>query len=100
MIKTAQEGSELYFPITVYDENKPEKLDSILPVMGTPVEVELKQYIPDLKWESSVVEQDSGGIVVSLVIKGREVEQSMLLNSDDPKRQTITSVVGGARTRL
>ncbi|MHC4543231.1 MAG: hypothetical protein ACYTDW_01715 [Planctomycetota bacterium] len=83
------------FPITVSDENRSEKLDSVLPVMGTPIKIKLKQYLPDLTWETTAVEHTSGGIVAKLTITGENLKQDVWLSSKDPARQSITSSIGG-----
>ena len=94
-VQISTDGQGLSFPIKVADENKPEKLDAVLPVMGTPIEIRLEQYIPDLKWETSVVKRDGGGTVAELGIKGPSLDQKFWLNTDDPARQSMSSPVGG-----
>ncbi|NIP27691.1 MAG: hypothetical protein GWN67_24435 [Phycisphaerae bacterium] len=83
------------FPITVSDENNQEKLDRVLPVMGTPLKIRLRQYLPDLKWKTTAVEHKSGGIVAKLTITGENLKQDVWLSSNDPARQSITSSIGG-----
>ena len=99
IVRVGQDGSSLQFPITVSDANKPEKLEDVFPVMGTPFKIRLKQYVPDLKWENSVVEKENGGIVANLVFKGAGVEDGILLNSDNPQKNSITSSVGSVELK-
>lgn len=95
VIQIGMEGRSMSFPIVVSDENHSEKLESVLPVMGTPVKIKLKQYLPDLKWETTAVEHTSGGIVAKLTIKGENLKQDVWLSPNDPARQSITSSIGG-----
>lgn len=95
-VAIGQEGREMSFPVTVSDENKSEELGLSFPVMGTPIEVRLKQYVPDLKWNSSIVEQAGGGVVAAIKITGTGgMVQEMMLNSAEPQRQSISSPIGG-----
>lgn len=95
VVKMGLEGDGLRFPLTVPDESKPQKFDTVLPVKGTPIKVRLEQYVPDLTWETAAVEQPGGGIVARLSIKGKNLEQDIWLNPDDPARQSISSSIGG-----
>jgi hypothetical protein len=95
VVQIGMEGRSMSFPIAVSDENKPEKLDRVLPVMGTPVKIRLRQYLPDLKWETTAVEHKSGGVVAKLKITGENLKQDVWLSSNDPARQSITSSIGG-----
>jgi hypothetical protein len=95
VVKTGMAGEGVSFPISVTDENKPGNLDGVLPVIGTPIKVRLEHYLPDLKWETSAVEQSDGGIVARLAIVGPAMEQEVWLSSSDPARQSISSSIGG-----
>lgn len=95
VVQMGMEGRSMSFPIVVSDENNLEKLDRVLPVMGTPIKIKLKQYLPDLKWETIAVEHTSGGIVAKLTITGENLKQDVWLSSNDPARQSITSSIGG-----
>lgn len=95
VVQTGMEGQSMSFPIAVSDENHSEKLESVLPVMGTPIKIRLKKYLPDLKWETTAVEHTSGGIVAKLTIKGEDLKQDIWLSPDDPPRQSISSSIGG-----
>ena len=98
-VQIGLEGQGLSFPIAVSDANKPERLDGTLPVMGTPIELRLEQYVPDLKWETTAAKQDGGGVVAELAIKGPGLEQKFWLNSNEPARQSMSSPVGGVAIR-
>ncbi len=95
VVQMGMEGRSMSFPIAVSDENNPEKLDRVLPVMGTPIKIRLRQYLPDLKWETTAAENTSGGIVAKLTITGENLKQDVWLGSNDPARQSITSSIGG-----
>lgn len=99
VVKMGLEGQGLRFPLTVSDENKPQELDAILPVMGTPIKVKLDHYVPDLKWETKAVKHRGGGIVARLTIKGKNLDQEIWLSPDDPARQSISSSIGGVAIR-
>jgi hypothetical protein len=95
IVQMGMEGQRLHFPVTVSDENKPEKLEAVLPVMVTPVKIRLQHYLPDLKWETSAVKDAEGGIVAKLTVKGENLKQDIWLSPDDPPRQSISSSIGG-----
>ncbi len=99
VVKMDLEGEGLRFPIRVPDENKPHKFSSILPVTDTPIKIRLEEYVPDLKWETTAAQHRGGGIVAKLTIKGKNLEQVILLSSDDPGRQSISSSIGGVAIR-
>lgn len=99
VVKMGLEGDGLRFPLTVSDESKPQKFDAVLPVMGTPIQVRLEQYVPDLAWETVGVEHADGGIVAKLAIKGKDLQQDIWLSPADPGRQSISSRIGGVTIR-
>jgi len=99
VVKMDLEGEGLRFPLTVSDENKPQKYDTILPIMGTPIEVKLEEYVPDLKWENVAVKHPGGGIVAKLAIKGKNLKQDIWLSPGDPARKSISSSIGGVAIR-
>lgn len=94
VVKTALDDQGLRFPLTVSDENKPDNLGGVLPVMGTPIEIRLEQYVPDLKWETTVIKDPKGGFVAALTVKGTDLKQDFWLNSEDPARKSISSSIG------
>jgi hypothetical protein len=89
------EGQRLHFPVKVSDENKPEKLDNVLPVMGTPIKIRFQHYLPDLTWETTAVKDAKGGIVAKLTVKGENLKQDIWLSPDNPARKSISSSIGG-----
>jgi hypothetical protein len=99
VVRMGLDGEGLRFPLNVSDENKPQKFDAILPVMGTPIKVRLEEYVPDLKWETTAIKHLNGGIAAKLTIKGKNLEQNIWLCSGDPARQSISSSIGGVAIR-
>jgi hypothetical protein len=94
LVQIGRDKAPLSFPITVSDENKPQKLDSTLPVMGSPIKIKLERYIPDLKWETTTVKRLGGGTIAKLMVKGPGLNQEIWLDSDNPDKQSITSSIG------
>jgi len=99
VIKTRLDGEGQRFPLTVSDENKPQKLDTVLPINDMPFEVRLEDYVPDLKWETDAVKHPGGEIVAKLLINGKNLKQDIWLSSGDPARQSISSSIGGVSIR-
>jgi hypothetical protein len=95
VVQIGRQGQNVRFPIEVSDEDKPEKLDRVLPVVGTTIMIRLRQYLPDLKWQTTAVEDPNGGIVAKLRAKGEDFNQEILLSADDPSRQSMVSTIGG-----
>ncbi|MHC4741487.1 MAG: hypothetical protein ACYS8Z_06235 [Planctomycetota bacterium] len=93
------EADGLSFPVKVANEDKPEKLDATLPVMGTPIQIILDQYIPDLQWVTSVVKKAGGGVVAELDVKGPNLDQQFWLDSSDLARQSMSSPIGGIKLK-
>jgi hypothetical protein len=87
------------FPIEVADEEKPESIDKLLPVIGTPTGIRLNRYLPDLRWETTIAEDPCGGIVAELEVKGNNLQEQLWLSSDDPSRQSVTSSIGAVEIR-
>ncbi|MHC4186651.1 MAG: hypothetical protein ACYSRQ_00515 [Planctomycetota bacterium] len=99
VVQIGREGQRLNFPVTVANEDKPQILDSVLPVMGTPIEVKLVQYMPDLKWETFPVKHSGGGALAKIHLEGTNLDQQMWLNSSDPPKQSISSKIGSISIR-
>lgn len=99
VVKMGLGGDGLRFPITVSEESKPQKLHDVLPVLKSPIKIKLEHYIPDLAWETTAIPHPGGGIVAQLTIKGKNLEQSILLNPGDPARQSVTSRIGSIAIR-
>ena len=96
-----QHGTEgASYPITVENESKPGKLESSLPIIGKPIIVKFQEYLPDLQWETNIVDKDNGGIVTEMHIIGNGLDQKLFLDSqDDKKRSMSASGIGGLGTR-
>jgi hypothetical protein len=99
VVKTRLDEEGLRFPLTVSDESKAQKLDTILPIKGKPLEIILEDYVPDLKWETKAIKHPGGGIAAKLLINGTNLNQDIWLNSGDPARQSISSRIGGVTIR-
>jgi len=94
MVQAGLEGKGLHFPLEVLDETKPQKLNSVLPLMGTPIKIKLDQYVPDLRWQTRPVPTPNGGTVAKIVVEGTNLKQDIWLCSDDPMRRSVTSSIG------
>lgn len=97
VVQMGMDGSMMRFPVKVPNENKATTLDNVLPLMGSPIKIRLLQYLPDLKWETSIVEEPKGGAVVQIKAKGENLNQDIWLSSADPAKQSISSQVGGIK---
>ncbi|HEG43289.1 MAG TPA: hypothetical protein ENH94_04485 [Phycisphaerales bacterium] len=86
---------EFIFPVKVPDENKSSKLEKRLPIMGTPVKIRFDRYVPALSWETIVTEKPGSGAVASIVFKGPNLHQQMWLDTNESKKQSVTSSIGG-----
>lgn len=85
------DGPGLTFPFSVEDESKAQPLDKELPILGTPMKLQLQKYLPDLKWETSVTKKAGAGIVAQLSLGGDNLDQTQWLTTDDPTRSSISS---------
>lgn len=97
VVQMGMDGSMMRFPVKIANENKATTLDNILPMMGSPINIRLMQYLPDLKWETSIVEDPKGGAVVQIKVKGENLNQDIWLSSADPAKQSISSQIGGIK---
>ncbi|MHC4532419.1 MAG: hypothetical protein ACYS6K_00555 [Planctomycetota bacterium] len=97
VVQSGMNGSMMRFPVKVANENKAATLNNVLPMMGSPIKIRLMQYLPDLKWETSIVEDPKGGAVVQIKAKGENLNQNIWLSSADPVKQSISSQVGGIK---
>lgn len=98
-VQMGVEKQELRYPIKVDDEDKPQKLTDIFPVLGTSIKIKLAQYLPDLKWDTAAVENPNGGIVAKLTMKGVDLEQDIWLSSTDPAKKSVSSRIGGVELK-
>ena len=94
VVQIGAKGQALRFPVKVEDPDKEQCLDRVLPVMGSPVRLVIERYIPNLTWETTVAERLGAGTVAGVLIKGPSLEKKMWLDSNDPKRQALTSSIG------
>lgn len=99
VVKMGHEGQTLRLPVPVTDETKPQALEGIVPVMGTPLKVRLDQYVPDLKWETVSVEDPNGGAVAKLSFRGESLDQDLWLSAREVTRQAVSSHIGGVAIR-
>lgn len=99
VVMMGMEGRRLHFPITVSNECKPDTLGKVLPVMGTPIKIGLERYVPDLKRETTAVEDPEGGMVAKLAVKGDGLDQTVWLSSTDPGKRSTSASVGGVELR-
>jgi len=97
VVQRGMDGSMMRFPVKVPNENKATMLDKALPLMGSPIKIRLMQYLPELKWETSIVEDLKGGAVVQIKARGENLNQNIWLSSANPAKQSISSQVGGIK---
>ena len=90
---------QVAFPLNVKDENKPEKLEKRLPVMGTPIKIKIEEYLPDLVWEDIVKEEPDAAAIVRLAFKGPDIDRKMWLDTSNSERKSVTSSIGGLALR-
>lgn len=94
VVKMSLDDDGRRVPVDVTDETKPQKLDAILPIKGTSIEIRLEHYVPDLKWETNATEDPDGSIAAKLLIEGANLKQDIWLSSGDPARQSVSSRIG------
>lgn len=94
VVKMRLDDEGLRFPLTISDETKPQKLDVVLPIEGTPIEIRIEDYVPNLKWETNAVKYPGQEIAAKLLIEGTNLKQNIWLSSGDPARQSISSRIG------
>jgi len=99
LAKLGHEGDALRLPLSITDENKPQEIEKVLPVMGTPIQVKLKQYLPDLKPETTAVKDPNGGAVAKLSLRGEQLRQDLWLSTREVDRQGISSHIGSVAIR-
>lgn len=97
VVQMGMDGSMMRFPVKVADENKAVMLDNVLPMMGSPIKIRLMQYLPDLKWDTSIVEDPNGAAVVKIKARSVNLNQDIWLSSADTAKQSISSQVGGIK---
>ena len=97
LVQRGKHGQMLRFPVTVSQENRPEALGRVLPILGTPVKVKIEEYYPDVKLETYAAKADNAGGIVHLIIHGKNLHQPMFLDTADPQRLSLSSPVGSIR---
>jgi hypothetical protein len=93
------EGAVVRTPLAVADESKPQGLKAVVPVMGTPLKVKLQRYLPDVRWETTVVEDPNEGPAAKVSLRGEGLLQDLWLCARDRERQSITAHVGSVALR-
>jgi len=99
LVKTGLEGDGIRMALSIADENKTQPLDATIPVMGTPIKVRLEQYLPDLKWETTAVDDPNGGPVARLSLRGENLQQDVWLCARDREKQSISARIGSVAIR-
>jgi hypothetical protein len=98
-VKMGLEGDAVRLPVSVADENKSQPLNAMVPVVGTPIKIKLERYVPDLKWETTAVDDPNGGPVAKLSLRGESLQQDIWLAARDRERQSISAHIGGVAFR-
>ena len=96
---TQQQDAGITFPVEVENEDVRQTLNKTFPVMGSPLQVKIQEYCPDLKWSTIVKEDPAGGPVATIKIAGKGVEQEVTLLADIPERRAVTASIGGLAVR-
>jgi hypothetical protein len=99
LAKMGHEGSALRLPLSIGNESKPQAMDAALPVMGTPIAIRVKRYLPNLAWEAIAVQDPNGGPVARLSLRGESLQQDLWLGGRDRARQSIAAHIGGVAVR-
>ncbi len=99
LVKMGLEGEAIRVPVSVTDENKPQTLDAVVPVMGTPIKIKLERYLPDMQQEISAVEDPNGGPVAKLSLKGENLQQEVWLSARDREKQSVSAHIGSVAVR-
>lgn len=99
VVKMGLEGETLRLPLTVTDENKPQRIDETLPVMGTPIKVDIQQYVPNLQWQTVAVKDPNGAAVARVSLRGPNLNQDLWLSAGDVARQSISAHIGAVAIR-
>ncbi len=99
LVKMGLEGDAIRLPVSVADENKAQPLNAMVPVMGTPIKIKLERYLPDLKWETTAVDDPNGGPVAKLSLRGESLQQDVWLCARDREKQSISAHIGSVAIR-
>jgi len=99
LVKMGLEGEAMRMPVSVADENKPQALDAVVPVMGTPIKIKLERYLPDVQQEITAVDDPNGGPVAKLSLKGENLQQDVWLSARDREKQSVSAHIGSVAIR-
>ncbi len=99
LVKLGLEGAGVRIPVSVADENKPQALGTVTPVMGTPIKVKLEQYLPDMKRETTPVADPNGGPVARLSLRGENLQQDIWLAAREREKQSVSASIGTVAIR-
>ena len=99
LVKMGLEGAGIRMPVSLADENKSQDLSATAPVMGTPIKVKLQRYLPDLKWDTTAVDDPNAGPVAKLSLRGENLQQDVWLCARDRERQSISAHIGSVAIR-
>jgi hypothetical protein len=89
------EGDAVRLPVSVTDENKPQTLQAMVPVVGTPIKIRLERYLPDVKWETTAADDPNGGPVAKLSLRGESLSRTLALGPRS-ERQSISLTSGAS----
>lgn len=98
-VSLGSQDSGIVFPVEVTDEDAQQTLSQSFPVLGSPIQVKVLQYCPDLKWKIIVAEDSNRGPVASITIAGKGAEQEIVLLADVPEKRAVTASIGGLAIR-
>jgi hypothetical protein len=99
LVKMGLEGAGMRMPLSISDENKSQDLGAAMPVMGTPIKVKLERYLPDLKWETTAIDDPNAGPAARLSLRGESLQQDIWLCARDRERQSISAHIGSVAMR-
>ena len=100
LVQKGMKKQPLSFPLQIEPDDRPQALARIIPILGSPISIELSQYIPDLTWETSVVSTQGAGAVATLGIEGPGLQHQAWLTTDDPERKAVSLSAAIGRVRL
>ncbi len=98
-VKMGLEGDGIRLPVSVTDENKPQSLNTMVPVVGTPIKIKLERYLPDAKSEAIAADDPNGGPAAKLSLRGESLQQDIWLSARDRERQSISAHIGSVAIR-
>ena len=99
LARVGLEGETLHFPLAVEDRDQAQTLTQHFPVEGGPMVVRMRQYVPDLTWETRAIPEAGGGCSVKVMVEGEGLNQQWWLASRDFDRMAISSRIGGIAIR-